>query len=260
MITETNRKPIFIKSRREIEGIRKSCRLAAQALDMIEPFITAGISTLALNEKIAGFIEDNGAVAAPLNYCGYPKETCISLNEVICHGIPDETILKEGDILNIDVTTILNGFYGDTSRMFTVGKISEEASELLKVTKRCLEIGIEQVKPGNKTGLIGYHIAEYAKLKGYSVVNQFCGHGVGVEFHENPQIPHEAKKRDGVVMREGMTFTIEPMINVGKAEAVIDELDEWTARTCDGALSAQYEHTVLVTEEGVEILTLSEEL
>ena len=247
--------PIIIKSRREVEGIRKSCQLAASTLDMIESFVKVGVSTLILNERIARFIEENGATSAPLNYCGYPKETCISLNEVICHGIPDNTTLIEGDVLNIDVTTILNGFYGDTSRMYAVGKVSDEAAELLRVTKRCLSIGIEQVRPGNKTGLIGYYIAKYARSKGYSVVHQFCGHGVGVNFHESPQIPHVARRHDGVVMCPGMTFTIEPMINIGKAEAIVDETDNWTARTSDGALSAQYEHTVLVTDDGVEILT-----
>jgi len=177
------------------------------------------------------------------------------LNEVICHGIPSETVLKDGDILNIDVTTILDGFYGDTSRMYTVGAISEEKQKLLDVTKHSLEIGIAQVWPGNNTACIGFEIAKYAEAMGFGVVSSFCGHGVGVAFHEPPQIPHKTTDRtSGVVLKKGMTFTIEPMLNQGAAKAVIGE-DRWSALTADGKLSAQYEHTLLVTETGVEILT-----
>jgi methionyl aminopeptidase len=222
---------------------------------MIEPFVVEGVVTDDLNRLMADYISKHDAIAAPLNYMGYPKETCISINDVVCHGIPDDRVLKQGDILNIDVTTILNGYYGDTSRMYSVGEISKEAQRLLEVTNRSLNIGIAQVKPGNKTGLIGSAISEYAEGKGYGVVHQFCGHGVGLMFHEPPQISHKCNADSGVQMVPGMIFTIEPMINIGRPEAVISETDKWTATTIDGELSAQAEHTILVTEDGHEILT-----
>jgi len=250
---------IVIKSERQINGIRRSCKLAAKTLDVIEEFVIAGVTTEELNQRMSEFITENGAISAPLNYLGYPKETCISLNEVVCHGIPGNRKLKEGDILNIDVTTILDSFYGDTSRMYTVGKITKKAQALLDVTKRCLDIGIENVVPGEKTGRIGYEIAKYAEGLGYGVVHQFCGHGVGIKFHEPPQICHTADSPDdGVVMYPGMVFTIEPMINIGQPEVVIGS-DGWTATTIDAKLSAQYEHTLLVTENGVEVLTEPED-
>jgi len=246
---------IIIKNWRQVEGIRKSCKLAAQTLQYIAPFVKVGVTTLFLNDEIEKFIVKNGAIPAPLNYKGYPKATCISVNEVICHGIPGNYILKNGDILNIDVTTILDGYYGDTSTMFAIGDISEEAKHILNVSKDCLNVGIAQAKPGNYLGNIGYEINNYATKKGCSVVHQFCGHGVGLEFHESPQISHVAPKNSGLKMRHGMIFTIEPMINLGVAEALINEIDGWTATTKDGKLSAQYEHTVLITRTGVEILT-----
>jgi methionyl aminopeptidase len=252
-------KPVVIKSDREIEGIRRSSQLAARCLKMIESYVVEGVTTNDLNERIADFIVENGAIPAPYGYAGYPAETCISLNEVICHGIPNNCRLQKGDILNIDVTTILDGFYGDTSRMYTVGEVSQEAKKLLEVARRCLEIGIEQIRPENRTGLIGYEIAKYAESLGYGIVHQFCGHGVGIGFHESPQIPHKAGRKDGVKMRPGMIFTVEPMVNIGEADAVIDEQDGWTARTADGSLSAQYEHTILVTPDGAEVLTKLEE-
>jgi methionyl aminopeptidase len=247
---------IIIKSKRQIDGIRKSCQLAAQALKIIKPHVVAGTTTDELNERLKSFILEHGAKPAPLNYLGYPKETCISLNEVICHGIPGRQKLKNGDILNIDVTTILDGFYGDTSSMFVVGKIPNKTRKLLQITKECLNLGIAQIKPGNKTGAIGYAISRHAESAGYSVVTQFCAHGVGVEFHEDPQINHKAKKNDGIIMEPGMILTVEPMLNEGVPNVVIDEQDRWTARTADGKLSAQYEHTVLVTDVGHEILTI----
>jgi methionyl aminopeptidase len=226
---------------------------------MIGEYVVAGVTTEELNQRIADFITENGAISAPLNYHGFPKETCISLNEVVCHGIPSSRKLKDGDILNIDVTTILDSFYGDTSRMYSVGEVSNKAKALLKVTKKCLDIGIENVKPGVRTGKIGYEITKYAEGLGYGVVQQFCGHGTGVNFHEPPQICHKASSPDeGVVMYPGMTFTIEPMINVGLPEVEVGS-DGWTATTIDDTLSAQYEHTLLVTESGVEILTAPEE-
>jgi methionyl aminopeptidase len=246
---------IIIKNARQIEGIEKSCALASDALAFIKPFVVAGVSTGELDHKIEKFIYEHGAIPAPKGYHGFPAATCISVNEVICHGIPSEYKLKDGDIVNIDVTTILNGFYGDTSTMFAIGEISEDAKKIIRVAKKCLEVGIEQVKPNNRLSNIGYEIAKYADSESCSVVHQFCGHGVGLEFHEEPQVNHIAPPNEGPYLRAGMIFTVEPMINLGKPEAVIDESDKWTARTIDGALSAQYEHTVLVTKHGVKVLT-----
>lgn len=247
---------IKTKSQDQIAGIRQSAILAAQALDMIEPHIEAGVTTDYLDLKIHEFIKDNNAEPAPLNYGGFPRSTCISLNEVVCHGIPSEkNVLQEGDILNIDITTILNGYYGDTSRMFAVGEPSPEAKALMNTTKHCLDLGIEQCYPGNVFGNIGYAISQYAKKNGYSVVYEFCGHGVGLEFHEEPEIPHIAEANSGKKMKPGMTFTIEPMINQGKARVKVDKHDKWTARTIDNKLSAQFEHTILITDTGREVLT-----
>lgn len=249
---------ILLKSPKQIQGIRRSCKLAAKALDFIAPFVTAGVTTGFLNDKIAEFIKEHGAVPAPLNYKGYPKETCISLNEVICHGIPDDRTLVDGDILNIDVTTILDGYYGDTSRMFTVGTPSPDAAKIMKVAKECLDIGIRQVRPDYPLNRIGYAITHHAHKNGCSVVREFCGHGVGLDFHEAPQVIHfieSHEKNTGPILKPGMTFTIEPMINLGAPDCVIDEVDKWTARTADKSLSAQYEHTVLVNKYGCEILT-----
>ena len=247
---------IIIKTPEQIEGIRKSSKLAARALDHAEQYVNAGVSTEFIDDKIEEFVRTHGAIPATKGYNGYPKSSCISLNEVVCHGIPSpETILKNGDILNIDVTTILDGFYGDTSRMFTVGEISAEAEELIDVTWHCLDLGIEQVKPGNRFGNIGFVINRYAKSKGFSVVYEFCGHGVGVKFHEEPQVDHASRRNTGPVMKPGMIFTIEPMINQGKPKSKVDKNDGWTARTIDNKLSAQFEHTILVTQTGYEVLT-----
>ena len=247
---------IYTKNKKQIKGIRKSCALAAESLRYIAPYVKSGVTTGELNGLVEEFIRKNGATPAPLGYKGYPAATCISVNEVICHGIPDDRILEDGDILNIDVTTILGGYYGDTSTMFRVGTISDEAEDLLRVAKECLEIGIAQVRPGNYLGNIGYEINKHATSQGKSVVYQFAGHGCGIAFHENPQIPFVAPKNSGMKIREHMTFTIEPMINQGRPEAIINESDGWTARTIDSKLSAQYEHMLLVTNKGVEILTL----
>lgn len=251
-----NRDVIVVHSSKEVEKIKKSCKLAKETLDFISEFVQVGVTTLFLNDKIEEFIIKNGSIPAPLNYHGYPKATCISLNEVICHGIPNETILKEGDILNIDVTTILDGYHGDTSRMFYVGEISSEAKDLLDITKKCLEIGIAQVKPNNRFSEIAKEITSFAESNGYSVVSSFVGHGIGKHFHMPPHVYHYYDKEvvDTRKMLPGYIFTIEPMICQGKPEAIIDE-DKWTARTIDGKLSAQYEHQVLVTMNGVEILT-----
>jgi methionyl aminopeptidase len=247
---------IIIKSPEQISGIRKSSKLAGQTLEYIAPFVQEGVSTGFLDQKIEAFIRENGAIPATLGYAGYPKSCCISLNEVVCHGIPSENIiLKSGDILNIDVTTILDGYFGDTSKMYTIGEISPLATELIEVTRHALDLGIQQVKPGNQFGNIGYAISKYVKSNGFSVVYEFCGHGVGIQFHEEPQVDHSSRRNSGPYMKPGMIFTIEPMINQGKPGTNIDKSDKWTARTVDNKLSAQFEHTVLVTETGFEVLT-----
>jgi len=247
---------IIIKTPEQIEGIRKSSKLAGQTLEYIAEFVKEGVSTEFLDQKIEAFIRKNGAIPATLGYSGYPKSCCISINDVVCHGIPTEKdILKNGDILNIDVTTILNGYFGDTSNMYTIGEISVVALELIEVTKHCLDLGIQQVKPGNQFGNIGFAISKYVKAQGFSVVYEYCGHGVGIQFHEEPQIDHSARRNTGPIMKPGMTFTIEPMINQGRPGTIVDKTDKWTARTVDKKLSAQFEHTILVTETGFEVLT-----
>lgn len=247
---------IIIKTAKQIEGIRESCRLAAKTLDYAGKFVKAGVTTAFIDSKIEEYIIENNALPAPKGYNGFPKASCISLNEVVCHGIPsNESVLREGDILNIDITTILEGYYGDTSRMFSVGEISSAAEELIEVSKHCLDLGIRQVYPGNYFGNIGFVINRYAKSHGFSVVYEFCGHGVGLQFHEEPQVDHSSRKNRGSVMRPGMIFTIEPMINEGKPATRVDKIDGWTARTIDNKLSSQFEHTILVTETGSEVLT-----
>ena len=248
---------ILIKTPEQISGIRKSCALAKKTLDFIQPFIMPGISTAQINRKINEFITSHDAKSACLGYNGFPAESCTSLNEVVCHGIPSEqTILNEGDIIKIDVTTILNGYFGDTCRTFTVGHVNKRVKKLIEATEDCLRIGINQVKPDNYFQNIGYQITSYARLLKYGVIHQFCGHGTGLFFHEAPQIVFfEQKKNQGEKMKPGMIFTIEPMISEGSSDIIIDEIDHWTARTKDGKLAAQFEHTVLVTETGVEILT-----
>lgn len=249
---------IIIKTKEQIDGIRKSCALAAATLRFVGTHVKEGISTEKLNEVAETYIRDHGAIPAPLNYQGFPKSICTSINEVICHGIPSEsTILNSGDIINIDITTILDGYYGDTSTMFAVGEISEQASRLLKITQNCLSIGIDRVKPDREFYKISKAITDYASKHGFSVVYKFCGHGTGLQFHEEPQINHYFHpqiQQETRKMKPGMIFTIEPMICAGSSELVILE-DKWTAVTCDGSLSAQYEHTVLVTNNGCEILT-----
>lgn len=246
---------IKIKNKEQIEGIRKSSQLAAKVLKYLEQFVVEGNTTKFINDKALEFIHANGAKSATLGYHGFTGAICTSPNDVICHGVPNNYVLKNGDILNIDVTTILNGYYGDTCKMYTVGDISENAKNLIEVTKECLKIGVKECYPGNRFGNIGYSIANYAHKKGYGVVWQFCGHGVGIKFHEDPEVSHIAQKNTGKRMRPGMIFTIEPMINEGVPEAVIDKQDGWTARTRDGKLSAQFEHTILITEDGCECLT-----
>lgn len=247
---------IILKSPDQIEGIRESCEIAAETLDFITPYVKPGVTTKYLNDLIQKFMTENEAIPATLNYKGYPAASCISRNDVICHGIPSNNEkLEDGDIVNIDVTTIYDGFYGDNSRMFLVGNVSDEAKRIVDAAKKCLDLGIRQCYPGNRLGNVGYEITKYAESQGYSVVYEFCGHGVGIRFHEDPEVSHDSEANTGPILKPGMTFTIEPMINQGKARAKIDKKDNWTARTIDGLLSAQWEHTLLITKEGVEVLT-----
>lgn len=250
---------ISIKSGREIELMRQTSRLAAQTLEYIEPFVVPGVSTEELNKLCHDFILKHGAYPSPLNYHGFPKSVCTSLNDVICHGIPSKTdILKDGDILNIDVTTYLNKFHGDTNKTFLVGNVAPEIKKLVEVTYLCMREGIKTVRPGGHIGDIGAVIQEIAHSSGYSVVEDYCGHGIGREFHEAPQVVHVGKKGTGAEMKAGMTFTIEPMINIGAKEGKLLK-DGWTVLTRDKKWSAQFEHTILVTPTGHEILTLRSE-
>ncbi len=247
---------ILIKTQEQIEGIRASCQLASKILNETCKLAKAGVTTLELNEFAHKLHLEAGAIPAPLHYGTppFPKSICTSINEVICHGIPDNTKLKDGDIINIDVTCILKGYYGDCSRMVCIGTVSEDKQRVVDVSYECLMRSIEGLKPGVPVAHIGQVIEEYATAHGCSVVNQFVGHGVGVEFHEGPQIPFY-RNRMMVPFVPGMTFTIEPMINAGVREGVIDPHDQWTARTVDGKPSAQWEHTILITDTGHEILT-----
>lgn len=247
---------ISIKSKREQNLMRETSKLASETLVFIEPYIKPGVSTEELNVLCHNFITERGAYPSPLNYRGFPKSVCTSPNEVICHGIPDKNvILKDGDILNIDVTTYLNKFHGDTNKTFFVGNVSDEAKKLVEITYMCMREGIKQVRPGGRIGDIGAIIEEIAHDHGYTVVEDYCGHGIGREFHEEPQVVHVGDRGTGVVMKPGMTFTIEPMINMGSKETRLLD-DDWTVVTVDGKLSAQFEHTILVTDDGFEILTL----
>jgi methionyl aminopeptidase len=238
------------------EGMRKAGQLAAAALDMLVGHVTPGVTTQHLDDLAVQFALDHNAVPAPLNYRGFPKSICTSVNHVVCHGIPAAKPLKEGDIVNIDVTLIVDGWHGDTSRMFAVGEISRRAERLIEVTYNALMRGVGAVKPGNTTGHIGAAIQGYAEGERCSVVRDFCGHGLGRIFHDRPNILHYGEAGDGVVLEPGMLFTIEPMINLGKPHVKI-LADGWTAVTRDRELSAQFEHTVGVTDTGCEVFTIS---
>ena len=247
--------PVEIHNKSEIEKMRASCRLAAATLEFIEPHVVPGVTTERLNELCHDFIVRHDAIPAPLNYKGFPKSICTSINNVVCHGIPGTLELKEGDIINIDVTTILDGFHGDTSEMFCVGEVKQKARDLIGVTRKSMWLGIHEVGAGKRIGDIGAAIYAYAHEEhGYGVVEAFCGHGIGRRFHAEPQVAHRGKRGRGRRMVAGMTFTIEPMINEGTERCEILE-DGWTAITLDGGLSAQVEHTILVTEDGFEVLT-----
>lgn len=247
---------IFLKTDQQIAGIRQACRLASKILEATCKLAKEGVTTQELNDFAHKLHLEAGAIPAPLHYGQppFPRSICTSLNEVICHGIPDKTKLKAGDILNIDVTCILNGYYGDCSKMVSIGKVSPDKQLVVDTAYECLMKSIEILKPEISISKIGETIHNHADEKGCSVVDQFVGHGVGIDFHENPQVLHYRNTRQ-TILKPGMTFTIEPMINAGSKEAVIDEKDQWTARTIDGKPSAQFEHTILITENGHEILT-----
>jgi len=251
---------IAIKSQREIGLMRETCRLAAKVLDYIAPFVKPKVSTQELNDLCHAFILEQGAIPSPLNYKGYPKSICTSLNNVICHGIPShKDKLKEGDILNIDITTYYKGMHGDTSRMFFVGEVSPQRKQLVEHTYQAMMKGIEVVGPGKRVGDIGHAIESFLAPYSYGIVTDFCGHGIGRNFHEPPQILHRAKPNTGEILKEGMTFTIEPMINMGTYKTKMLS-DGWTVITADGKDSAQFEHTILVTSSGYEILTVDSQL
>ncbi len=247
---------VSTKSSDDIAKMRVAGQLAAEVLGMIEPYVKAGVSTGELDKICHEYIvNEQQAIPAPLNYRGFPKSICTSVNHVVCHGIPsDKKVLKSGDIINIDITVIKDGFYGDTSKMFLVGKVPSHASRLVSITQECLYKGIEAVRPGATLGDIGHVIQQHAESNYYSVVREYCGHGIGTEFHEEPQVLHYGKPSTGLTLQEGMTFTIEPMINAGKRTTKLRS-DGWTVETRDGRLSAQWEHTLAVTANGCEVLT-----
>ena len=245
---------IRLKEKKDVEAIKKAGRLALETLDLVEEHIKPGLVTEEINTLVHEYTIRHGATPAPLHYRGFPKSVCVSINEVICHGIPGDRVLKEGDIVNVDVTPILNGYYADTSKTFFVGKPGADALKLVQVTRECLKRAIALVHPGARIGDIGWAIQEHAEGHGCSVVREFVGHGVGFDFHEAPQIPHYGQKGRGIVLVPGMVFTIEPMINLGKKGLHILS-DNWTAVTNDGSLSAQFEQTILVTDNGFESLT-----
>ena len=251
--------PITIKSAAEIEKMRIAGRLAADVLDMIGPYVKAGVTTIKLDQICHDYITKvQHAIPAPLNYRGFPKSICTSINNVVCHGIPSREKLKDGDIINIDITIIKDGYFADTSKMFTVGETSAMAKKLVKVAQECLYLGIKAVTPGAYLGDIGYIIQTYAEKNKFSVVREYCGHGIGTVFHEPPQVLHYGEAGTGVILEPGMIFTIEPMINEGVYNTILLD-DGWTAITEDHKLSAQWEHTILVTENGHEVLTKREE-
>ena len=246
----------LIKTPEQIEGIRRSGVVNTGVLDLIAREIKEGMSTAAIDKLVYDYTVSHGAIPAPLNYEGFPKSVCTSINDVVCHGIPDEKeILRDGDIINVDVSTILDGYYSDASRMFMIGNVSPEKKRLVEVTKECLQIGMEAAKPFGFVGDIGYAIQKHAQKNGYSVVRDLCGHGVGLAFHEEPEVLHFGRKGTGMLLVPGMVFTIEPMINMGRYEVYIDEDDGWTVLTDDGLPSAQWEHTFVMTDHGLEIWT-----
>ncbi|CCQ74765.1 type I methionyl aminopeptidase [Magnetospira sp. QH-2] len=249
-------KSIVIHTEADFEGMRKAGRLAAECLDFITPHVQPGVTTGEIDQLCAKFVEENGGISAPLGYKGFPRSICTSVNHVVCHGIPGDKVLTDGDVINIDVTPILDGWHGDSSRMYFVGKPSVKARKLVDVTYEAMMRGIEQVRPGASLGDIGHAIQSYAEGHRFTVVRDFCGHGLGRVFHMPPSVLHFGRPAEGMILRPGMFFTIEPMINAGKLDVKI-LADGWTAVTRDKSLSAQFEHSIAVTEEGCEIFTLS---
>ena len=246
----------LIKTPEQIEGIRRSGIVNTGVLDYVAEHIKAGMSTLEIDQMVYDYTVKHGAIPAPLNYEGFPKSVCTSINEVVCHGIPcEDDMLEEGDIINVDVSTILDGYYSDASRMFVIGKTDPEKQRLVDVAKECLLVGMEAAKPFGFVGDIGNAIQRHAHKNGFTVVRDLCGHGVGLEFHEEPDVEHFGRKGTGMLLVPGMVFTIEPMINMGGWEVFVDEEDDWTVVTEDELPSAQWEHTFVMTENGLEILT-----
>ncbi|MCF0259121.1 MAG: methionyl aminopeptidase [Erysipelotrichaceae bacterium] len=244
----------LIKSEEDLKWIREAAKINNAVLDLVQEKIHAGMTTNEIDQLVHDYTVEHGGIPACLGYEGFPKSCCTSINDQICHGIPDDTVLKDGDIVNVDCTTIVNGHYADASRMFCIGEVSEKAKKLVDVTKECLEAGLKAVKPWGSLGDIGAAIQEVAHANGYSVVIDFCGHGVGNAFHEEPMVHHVGRAGTGMVLAPGMVFTIEPMINEGGASLFIDADNGWTSYTSDGTLSAQWEHTLAVTEDGIEII------
>ena len=247
--------PVTFKTPDEIEKMRVACRLAAEVLEMIEPHVVPGVSTDELDRICHDYIvNEQQAIPAPLNYHGFPKSICTSVNHVVCHGIPGDRLLKDGDFVNVDITVIKDGFHGDTSMMFHVGEASVKAQRLAQTAYECLLLGIAMVRPGVRLGDIGWAIQQHAEGRNYSIVREYCGHGIGRDFHEEPQVLHYGQRDTGYVLQPGMTFTIEPMINAGKRQVRLLP-DGWTVVTKDHSLSAQWEHTILVTANGHQVLT-----
>lgn len=246
----------LIKTKEQIEGIRQSGIINTGVLDLVAKEIHVGMATAEIDKLVYDYTTDHGAIPAPLNYEGFPKSVCTSINEEVCHGIPSKYIvLEEGDIINVDVSTIFNGYYSDASRMFIIGRTSPEKEKLVKVAKECLDLGAEAAKPYSFVGDIASIITKHAHENGFTVVRDFCGHGVGLEFHEDPEVDHYGKAGTGMLLVPGMVFTIEPMINMGDWPVFIDAENDWTAVTEDELPSAQWEHTYVMTEHGLEILT-----
>lgn len=246
----------MIKTPEQIAGIRKACDINTAVLDLVAEKIKTGMTTEEIDRIVYDYTVSQGATPAPLGFCGFPKSVCTSINDQVCHGIPSlHDVLRSGDIVNVDVSTIYNGYYADASRMFTIGKVDKKAKDLVEITKECLKRGIEAAQPWGFLGDIGAVVSAFAKKHGYSVVTEFGGHGVGVEFHEEPFVCHVGKRKTGMLLVPGMIFTIEPMINAGRKDVFVDAANDWTVYTQDGSLSAQWEHTILITEDGPEILT-----
>ena len=245
----------IIETPEQIEGIRESCKINIAVLDYVAENIREGMTTQEIDDLVAQKTKELGGIPAPLNYEGYPKSVCTSINEVVCHGIPsDKAVLKDGDIINVDVSTIYNGYFSDSSRMFCIGNVSDEKRRLVEVVKECVELGLEKVKPWGFLGDMGQAVNEHAEANGYSVVREIGGHGVGLEFHEDPWVSYVSKAGEEMLMVPGMIFTIEPMVNMGTNRVYVDKEDDWTIYTADKKPSAQWEIMVLVTEDGHEVL------